>query len=186
MANKLAIAVIAVISAVLLNGLFSLISTKLTLPFFLDSIFTVLVTALFGLWPGLITGLASNLFFEVLKGYPGYLYPFAIVNMLTALVTYLHIKYGSFHIATGAFWTIISLSLINAVVGAIIVSVVFNGITNEPIDSIVRAVIATGRSVFTSVFLGRILINFVDKGIAVLLVFPIYRYFYKKDILLQR
>jgi energy-coupling factor transport system substrate-specific component len=141
-----------------------------------------MVTALFGLWPGILVGLFSNLFFEVIKGFPGYLYPFAIVNILTALVTWLHVRYGRFDTAAGALWTIITLSLANAVVGAIIVSVVFGGITNEPVDSIVRAVVATGQSIFTSAFFGRILINIVDKGIAVLIVFPIYRYFfYKKD-----
>ena len=180
--KRIPVAGLAVILAVLLNGVFSLISTKLSLPFFLDSIFTVIITAMFGLWPGLATGLLSNLFFEVIKGYPGYLYPFAIVNMLTALITFLHIKYGDFTRASNALWTIVSLSVVNAVVGAIIVSVVFDGITNEPVDSIVRAVVATGQSVFTSAFYGRILINIVDKGIAVLVAFPLYRYFHAKQI----
>lgn len=183
--KKIPIFVIAIISAILLNGVFSLISSKLSLPFFLDSIFTVLITVVFGLWPGLITGLLSNFFFEVIKGYPGYLYPFAIVNTLTALVTYLHIRYGDFNKASDALWTIISLSLSNAVVGAIIVSIVFDGITNEPVDSIVRAVVATGQSIFTSAFLGRILINIVDKGIAVLIAFPIYRALYSKQAALS-
>jgi energy-coupling factor transport system substrate-specific component len=101
--------------------------------------------------------------------------------MLTALVTWLHVKYGSFDKAAGALWTIITLSFSNAIVGAIIVSVVFGGITDEPVDSIVRAVVATGQSIFTSAFFGRILINIVDKGIAVLIVFPIYRYFYNRE-----
>lgn len=171
---------ISIIAAVLLNGLFSLIATSLNLPIFLDSIFTVMMTALFGLWPGLLVGLLSNLFFEVIKGFPGYLYPFAIVNMCTALVTWLHIRYGNFGKASGALWTIISLALVNAVVGAVIVSAVFGGITNEPVDSIVRAVVATGQSIFTSAFLGRILTNIVDKGIAVLIVFPVYRALYRE------
>lgn len=179
--KRIPIVALAIVGAILLNGAFSLISVKLSLPFFLDSIFTVLITAIFGLWPGLITGLFSNLFFEVIRGYPGYLYPFAIVNMLTALITFLHIKYGNFNKASGALWTIISLSLSNAIVGAIIVVFVFDGITNEPVDSIVRAVVATGQSIFTSAFYGRILINIVDKGIAVLIAFPIYRYLYTKQ-----
>jgi len=179
--NKWLFIFIGIFLSVLLNGFFSLISTALSLPIFLDSIFTVVATALLGLWPGLIVGLVSNLFFEVLKGFPGYLYPFAIVNMLTALITWLHIKYGNFTKASGIFWMIITLSLANSVVGAVIVSIVFDGITNEPVDSIVRAVIVTGQSVFTSAFFGRILINIVDKGIAVLTAFPIYRYFYSKQ-----
>ncbi len=61
------------------------------------------------------------------------------------------------------------------------VSIIFDGITNEPVDSIVRAVVATGQSVFTSAFYARILINIVDKGIAVLVAFPIYRYLYTKQ-----
>ena len=176
--KRIAIIGFAIILSVLLNGAFSLISTKLSLPFFLDSIFTIIMTAMFGLWPGLVTGLFSNIFLEVIYGFPGYLYFFAIVNMLTALVTHLHIRFGDFTKASNALWTIISLSIVNAAVGAVILSLVFDSISYQPFDAIVHAVIATGQSVFTAAFLGRILINFVDKGIPVLIAFLMYRYFH--------
>lgn len=178
--KRFPITVLAVIVAGLLNGIFCMISLNLSLPVFLDSIFTVMIAALFGLWPGLIVGLLSNFFFEVLSGFPGYYYPFAIVNISTALVTWLHVKYGHFEKASDALWTIISLALINSVVGAILAAIVYGGVTYKHVDSIVRAVVVTGQSVFTSAIFGRILINLVDKGIAVMMVFPIYRYFYRK------
>ncbi len=173
--KRIRLTVPAIIAATLLNGLFLKISTTLALPFFLDSIYTVVITVLFGLWPGLLTGLLSNFFFEVLHGHPGYLYPFAIVNMGTSIVTWLHIRFQDFNRPSNALWLIISLSIANSILGAIVAMFVFEGITDQPFDSIVRAVVATGQSIFSAAFYGRLLINIVDKGIAVLVAFPIYR-----------
>lgn len=179
--NKKSLLIFSIFIGVILNGLFNLLSTWLSLPFFLDSIFTIMITALFGLLPGLIVGLLTNFFIELLRGFPGVIYPFAIVNMLTALTTWVFVKYDKFHTPAGALWAIISMSLVNAFFGAVIVLIFFGGITHEYVDSIVRSVIATGQSLTSSAFLGRILINIGDKGIAVLVVFPIYRYFYNKN-----
>ncbi len=146
----------------------------------MDSIFTVINAGTFGLLPGLLTGALTNIILEVLRGFPGYLYPFAIVNMITALITWLHVRYGTLYKATGALWMIFTLTLSNSLAGAVIVYLVFGGVTDERVDSIVRAVIIAGQSIFTSAFLGRILINIVDKGIAVLLFFSLYRKLLKK------
>ncbi len=167
-------------ASILLNGLFLLTTSKLELPFFLDSIFTILVTVLFGFWPGVITGVFSNFFFEVLFGFPGYLYPFFIVNVSSAIITFLHVKYTDFTNAVNAFLLILSLSVVNSILGAVIVVAVFDGITDQPFDSIVRAVVTTGQSLFTSAFLARILMNIVDKGIAVLIAFFTNRVLTKK------
>ncbi len=70
---------------------------------------------------------------------------------------------------------IIIIALLNALFGAIIVSYVFGGITNQPVDSVVKAIVVTGQSLFTSAFLGRILVNVVDKGVGILILFLIHR-----------
>lgn len=168
--------IIAIITGVVLNYLFHALNNYLSMPLFLDSIFTVMIAALFGLIPAIFTGLFTNLFMEVMFGYPGYLLPFAIVNILTGVVTAIMVKRGSLKEPVGLLYLILVLALVNAFIGAIVVTVVFDGITNQPVDSIVRAVIITGQSVFSSAFLARILVNLVDKGIAVLLTFLVFKF----------
>lgn len=112
---------------------------------------------------------------ELMFGFPGYLYPFAIVNILTGVVTAIMVKRGFLKEPTGLIFLILVLALVNAFVGAIVVTAVFDGITNQQLDSIVRAVIITGKFVFSSAFLVRILVNLVDKGIAVLFTYLVFK-----------
>ena len=165
---------LVVIISVVLNGLVNITGDKLGIPLFLDSIFTVATAALFGIIPGILTGLFTNLFQEVLRGFPLYLYPFAVVNMATGLLVGLLIKRGYFKTFSGVFLIIIYTAIVNAFLGALIVTIVFGGITNEEVDYIVKVILMTGQSVFSSAFIARIFINLVDKGIAVLIAYFIY------------
>ncbi len=165
----------AVVSGVCLNALFNGLVQVLDLPIFLDSVCTVLVAALFGLWPGVATGFLTNLLMEALTGFPGTQFPFAAVNILTALLTVLLVRKSFFDSLPGILISVMVLALANALAGAFIVTLVFGGITGENVDQIVRAITVTGRSIFSAAFLARILINVVDKGISVLAVYPFYR-----------
>jgi len=165
---------LAIIISMVLNGLFNLAGDKLGIPLFLDSIFTAVAAALFGIIPGILTGLFTNLFQEALRGFPLQLYPFAIVNMATGLLVGLLVKKGYFKTFFGVFLVIIYTALANAFLGAIIVTIVFGGITNEEVDYIVKVILMTGQSVFSSAFIARIFINLVDKGLAVLVAYFIY------------
>lgn len=85
------------------------------------------------------------------------------------------------------FWTlsrqvvfILALTLINSLLGAVVVFVVFGGMTGTLPDLLVSAFVVTGQSLFTSAFLVRILINLVDKGFPVLLIFISYRYLWPR------
>ena len=165
---------LAIIISVVLNGVINLAGDKLGIPLFLDSIFTAVTAALFGIIPGLLTGLFTNLFQELIRGFPLYLYPFALVNMATGIIVGLLVKQGYFKTFFGVFLVIIYTALANAILGAIIVTIVFGGITNEEVDYIVKVILMTGQSVFSSAFIARIFINLVDKGIAVLAAYFIY------------
>jgi energy-coupling factor transport system substrate-specific component len=159
-----------------LNGVLNLFNEAMTLPLFLDSVFTIAVAALFGLVPGLATGLATNLVLELFRGFPGTHWPFAIVNMLTALVVAIMAKRGGFDTLRGAIGVLFALTLVNAVAGTVVVSFVFGGISNETIDYVVRAIALSGRSLFSSAFIARLLINFVDKGVAVIATFALWAF----------
>jgi energy-coupling factor transport system substrate-specific component len=178
--NRITITIFVVLSAVALNGLFSYINNLLSLPIFLDSIFTILTAALFGLWPAVTVGLLSNFFIETINGFPGIYYPFAIKNVLTALITAIFVSKKIFETPAHAFWLIITLTLINSLTGAIVVTIVFGGFTNLSMDNIVRGVMMTGNSIFSSVFIVRLVVNLVDKGIAVILAFSLYKAIQRK------
>lgn len=173
--NRIPYTILAVTAAVFLNGLFSYINDLLSLPIFLDSLFTVMVAALFGLWPAVITGALTNSFIELIKGFPGIYLPFTVVNILTALVTSLFVYRKRFETPTNAFWLIIILSFFNSLAGALIVTIFLGGYTNLSMDHMVRGIIVTGQSLFTSTFYVRLVVNIVDKGIAVLISYFLYK-----------
>lgn len=166
--------ILAIIISVVLNGLINLAGDKLGIPLFLDSIFTAVTAALFGIIPGILTGLFTNIFQEIIRGFPLYLYPFAVVNMTTGLLVGILVKKGYFKTFFGVFLVIIYTAIVNSFLGALIVTIVFGGITNEEVDYIVKVILMTGQSVFSSAFIARIFINLVDKGIAVLAAYLIY------------
>ena len=174
--NRIYWTIAAILIAVLLNGLFSYINDTLLFPIFMDSIFTVMTAALFGLWPAVFVGLFTNFFLEVIHGFPAIYYPFAIINVVTALVTSFFVYKKFFETPAHAFWLIIVLSLVNSILGAIIVTIVFSGFTNLSMDNIVRGITLTGQSVFSAAFIVRIITNIVDKGIAVVITFSIYKW----------
>lgn len=144
------------------------------MPLFLDSTFTAVTAALFGIIPGILTGLFTNLLQEVIHGFPLYFYPFAVVNMATGLLVGLLVKHGYFRTFFGVFLVIIYTTLVNALLGALIVTILWGGITHSEMDYITKVLIMTGQSVFSSAFVARIFVNLVDKGIAVLIAYLIY------------
>lgn len=178
--NRLFLTITAILAAILLNGIFSYFNEILALPVFMDSIFTIMTAALFGLWPSIAVALLTNIFIELLNGFPGIYLPFIIVNLVTALATSLFVHKKLFETPTHAFWLIIVLSLANSLCGAVIVTLLFGGFTNLSLDNIVRGIIVAGQSLFTSAFIVRLVVNVVDKGFAVLLTFLIYKSIKKK------
>lgn len=173
--HPLNVVIPSVLAGIVLNGMLNLLCESLKLPIFLDSVFTITVAACFGPLPGLIVGIATNFFEEVLRGYQGTFWPFAIVNAYSALITAYLVQRGFARTLVGIFWLLTALALGNALLGALIVTLAFGGITGEPLDAVVRSLIITGRSVFSAAFLGRIFINAVDKGIALFVMVPVYR-----------
>jgi len=166
--------VLAVLAGVGVNVAFSGLNHALQLPLFLDSVGTVAVAATIGLVPGLLVGGLTNLTLEAVKGFPGIVAIFGLVNMATAVVTWLFVSRGFFRTLFDALWVVFALALTNALLGSLIVTVVFGGFTDEPLDNVVRSLMITGESLFTSAFLGRVFINVVDKGVAVLAAFAVY------------
>jgi energy-coupling factor transport system substrate-specific component len=163
-------AYLAVIPFVFLNQGLGMVKDALQWPVYLDTIGTLLSAALGGLVPCLLVGLLSNGLYEVYEKLPGYEWPFALVNMTSALITWTMLKNGLLKTLTGYLWLLLALIVANSLLGAYLATVLFGGIIGGVTDIIVQSLRITGESIFTSAFLGRLFINLVDKGIAVLVL----------------
>jgi hypothetical protein len=168
---------LAIFAAVLMNnGLQLLQEQVLEWPFYFDSVFTITIGIFFGWLPGVITGLLTNLLIEVIDGFQGLTWPFAIVNMATGLIA------GLLAADKKRYWTlpgqvtmILALTAANTLLGAFIVNVVYGGLTGTAPDILVSALLLMGRGKALSTILARVPINLVDKGTPVLIIYMIHR-----------
>lgn len=168
---------LAVLGCAFLNMLVERINVPLRLPFFFDSVFTAVAGALFGVIPGILTGLATNLLMELGYGLPDLYWQWALCNMATGGIVGLAVGIKRFDSIGDLLVVILAVALANALLGTIIATLVFGGLTTgNTIDSIVLGFLATGRSIASSAFLGRIISNLVDKAIAVGIAFLAYKY----------
>lgn len=163
------------LGCVLLNGGLSLLNAILELPFFLDSNGTAIAGALFGPLPGMLTGVLTNLFHEVLYGFSGTHYPFGIVNGATGLIVGLMAKRQRLWTFQDVALTIVVVSLLNALLGSTIAALLYGGVSDASVDTIVTSLILAGRSILSAAFIARIPVNLVDKALAVALAWAAVR-----------
>jgi energy-coupling factor transport system substrate-specific component len=157
--------------ALLNSGLDFINQVTVDLPLFLDTIGTLLSTALFGLIPGLATAVLTHGTSELLNtGTASYL-PWMAVSMSSALVLWLLARRGRFETAVHAVMASLWLSLANAFVGALIAVAVFGGKTDHAVDFVATAFYALGRNELLAAFLARLPVNLVDKAIGVAVTF---------------
>ncbi len=166
---------LSIAAAIGLNGLFSEINAALSFPFFFDSIWTATIAALFGPIPGIIVGLLTNLFLEVLSDFSLIHYPFGLCNAFTGLIVGLMARSGRFETINHVVIASLAVTLGNSILGAVIATYVFGGATGIDIDYIMTGLMMAGQSVLTAAFWARIPANLIDKAIAVLVAFIIYR-----------
>ena len=158
-----------------LNGLFSTINAALSFPFFFDSIWTATIAALFGPVVGVATGILTNFFLEILTGFTLIHYPFGLCNALTGLIVGLMARSGRFRTVNHIVIASLAVTLGNSILGAVIATYLFGGATGIDIDYIMTGLMLAGQSVLTAAFWARIPANLVDKTVAVLTAFLIFR-----------
>ena len=163
------------VGAALANGGLNHLASVLGLPLFLDTTFTIVVAALFGPVAGGLTGLGSNIANEVFAGLPGYMLAFAPLNVASGLIVGAMRVTGRFETVGDAITALVTVSLVNAAAGALIVGLLYGGGTHEPIDLVVASLVLSGRSVWMSAFLARIPVNFVDKAPGIIVALMMVR-----------
>ena len=135
------------------------LSTILKLPVFLDLIGTTLVAMIAGPWIGLITGGLGNLVNGMLNPMS---IPFGFVSICVGLATGYFSKWKMY---TNVIGTVIAGALgavIAAMSSAVIVVLIFGGVTGTGIDFITATFLATGKQIWTSVISTNIISGIVN------------------------
>jgi energy-coupling factor transport system substrate-specific component len=156
-------------AAIALNLVAGQIVAILKLPLYLDSIGTVLVGALCGPWPGLLTGVMSNLIAGII--FNPIVAFFAPTAGIIGLVSGYLASKGFFK----KLWLVILGGIIQGIIAALvsapITAYVFGGITLAGTDFIVAYFRAIGKTLFESAFLSGMASDPVDKTMTYIIVF---------------
>ena len=168
--------VLGVVLFALLNALLERTNMVLSLPFFLDSVFTVGAAVFFGAVPGIVTGFLTNLFMEIGYGFQNLHWQWGLCNAATGLIVGIAVQRGWFDTLFHLAGVIVAVTVANSLIGALLAVYLFGGITGSPVDFIVAGLAATGQSIFSSAFIARIVANLIDKSLAVGVGFLLNRY----------
>ncbi len=155
-------------SAVAINLAIGFIVNQVGLPLYLDSVGTVLTSALAGPLPGLITGLVSQ---SVRSLYEGFIWlPFGAVQALIALLAALAARRGGFRtVPLAAGWGM-GVGLAAGALSALISFFVFKGVTATGVTAVTLALTRLGLSTAQAVTAASLGTDVLDKTIVFSLV----------------
>lgn len=165
----------AIAAGLVLNVGLNTANNAISLPFFFDSIGTAVVAATVGLFPGLLVAAGTNLLIEVVMGFPWTNLPFAICGFATAVIVWLFVRRRAFDNIGSVLLASLLVALANSILGSIIATYVFGGITGVGVDYLVTGLVAAGQSIVSASFWARVPANMFDKTIAVLVAYFVYR-----------
>ncbi len=156
--------------AVLVNVVFGDFVSMLKIPLlFMDTIGTIFIAACYGMGYGVLTGVATNLLMGFTAS-PSAI-PFALVNVVVAVVVALISKAGKKGFSLPkAILAGLLLAILCPMVGAPIRIFLFGGLTGSGTDLVIMALKQSGQELFTSVYLGAVSGNLVDKLLSCVLV----------------
>lgn len=146
--------------------------SALKLPLYLDSLGTMLATALGGLWAGILCGLFSAIVGSVhtptLWAYTGTMLAIAIYTSLLRSFGYLN------KLLTTAFWGL-GLGVVCAIISAPVTTYLWKGASLSGTDSVTAFLMAKGWSPFLSAILGSLSIDPIDKLLTSLVALALLR-----------
>lgn len=150
-----------------INVLGGMLATSLKLPVFLDTIGTILSAAILGPWWGALTGGITNVIGSLQS--PADMW-FAVVNIAVGLIVgFISRNYGFKKIAPVLVAGIV-IAIVSPIIGTLIATYVYGGLTGGGIDIIVAGLMKSGQSVFVSSFIPRLGSNLIDKILSVFVV----------------
>lgn len=160
------VALITIPIGVAINCVAGQITALLKLPIFLDAVGTVFVSMMCGPWVGIAVGMLSNLVSSIVS--PTML-PFIFVSIGIGYSTGVLASKRMFNTPFRLAISVIVISMISILISAPIVVILYGGITGGGNSLITALVMASGASIWTSVFSSEGLFTFVDRIITVLI-----------------
>jgi len=154
------------------------VNRSLESPLFFDSVGTAIAAAVWGLVPGLVTAVVGQLGMEAvltLEHAGGTALPFVFCGLATAALVTAFVRSGHFHRATEVGLAVVVVTLVNAILGSLVATFAFGGITLHESDYVVAGLLMGGNQLLQSSFWARIPLNLIDKTIAVVVAHGIYR-----------
>ena len=158
--------------AILINFVLPRVMTALGIPLYLDNVGTLLAAVLGGYVPGVVVGYLNNII--NMQGNPGNAYYVVLSTMIAAVGTYLGRK-GFFNKIWKALLTIPIFAFIGGVLGSLLTYFLYGYGLGEGISApFAKSLLQSGKmSVFWAQMTSDVLIDLLDKGITVVLVFII-------------
>ena len=144
-----------------LNVGIGFIVQALKLPIYLDSIGTIVATALLGPVYGAITGVVGLVVLSLITTPIAIAYSGTAIAIAIFTFVFIRFNYLKNWIATIIFGLL--LGVISAIISAPVTTFLFGGISFAGADAVTTFFKATGQTIFTSVFLGGIATDPVDK-----------------------
>ena len=169
MVSRLKYNILIIFIGIVANFALTFLVLLFKIPFlFMDSIGTILTAVILGPMCGAFVGIITNIITSVTIDYINL--HFAIVNVLIGLMAGL--------IARKYDFTKISVSLISGVIIAVVsgvistpISIVLaNGVSTGTVDTYIKALINSGKSIVISTTIGTLSVAFIDKIVSCLLV----------------
>ncbi|MBR5340640.1 MAG: HD domain-containing protein [Erysipelotrichaceae bacterium] len=159
-----------IFSGIVLNLLGSKIAVSLNLPLFLDSIGTILVSAMSGIMPGVVVGFLSNMINGLVSADNVY---YGVLNVLIAVVTGYYASRGYFQKLPKALLLVFPYSLIGGALGSVITSLIYGFGFGEGISAPLAHKIyeAGGAGIFISQLIADMLIDIADKFVTIIIVY---------------
>ena len=160
--------------AVAINFILPRTASHFNLPLYLDNIGTLLAAVLGGYLPGIAVGYLNNII--NMQGNPGNAYYVVLSTLIAACGSYLG-KKGWFDKFSKAVLTIPLFAFIGGVLGSILTYLLYGFGMGEGISApFAKSLLESGKlSVFWAQMLSDAVIDLIDKGITVILVFIIIK-----------
>jgi energy-coupling factor transport system substrate-specific component len=156
-----------------LNAGLAFLVQAFKLPIYLDLCGSLLCVALLGLRAGLLSAALGILVIGTITVPTNFAYIGTALGV-TALAWYL-LRFGFLKRLLPTVLGGIALGLLSAIMSAPVTAIVFGGVSLVGADAITALVRTTGANIMTSVFLGGVATDPVDKVLASLLAFSIYK-----------
>ena len=189
--TRILFCIVCVLIAVIANFFGSVLVRNITLPLYLDSVLTLAVTALCGLWAGIACAVLSN---GALWIFYNTSLPFTLCHILTAVCAYFtfrkykipkqsdrnnasgQVRNDKAQLPIGAFlWAGLWSAITNAISGNVLVSLLFANATSPNVDSSVQGFFIVVPNLTFATYYAGVLTNLTDKIVSAVVSYGAYK-----------